>query len=104
MSLWLKDGLKITDIARAAGLDTSTMTGLLDRMERDGLVTRTADAADRRTLRIFLTDEGKRLREPLISATTQVLDNFFGTVPEDELELTKKTLVGVLGSAHTEGA
>jgi MarR family transcriptional regulator, organic hydroperoxide resistance regulator len=48
LSLWVDDGLKVTDIARRAGLDTSTMTGLLDRMERDGLVARTAELSVQR--------------------------------------------------------
>ena len=34
MSLWREDGLKVIDLGRRAGLEPSTMTGLLDRMER----------------------------------------------------------------------
>ena len=55
MSLWREDGLKVIDLGRRAGLEPSTMTGLLDRMERDGLVERRPDPADRRVLKIFLT-------------------------------------------------
>jgi DNA-binding MarR family transcriptional regulator len=102
MSLWMTDGLKVTDIARRAGLDSSTMTGLLDRMERDGLVTRTADAADRRTLRIFLTDEGKRIQEPVIAETCKVLGDLFGEIPEEALAMTKYTLAEVLSKVHEE--
>ena len=36
--LGAEDGMRITDLGRCAGLEPSTMTGLLDRMERDGLV------------------------------------------------------------------
>jgi DNA-binding MarR family transcriptional regulator len=103
MSLWMTDGLKVTDIARRAGLDSSTMTGLLDRMERDGLVTRTDDAADRRTLRIYLTEEGKKIQEPVIAETCKVLDDLFGKIPEQDLALTKYTLAEVLSKVHEEG-
>jgi DNA-binding MarR family transcriptional regulator len=103
MSLWMTDGLKVTDIARKAGLDSSTMTGLLDRMERDGLVTRNTDAADRRTLRIYLTEEGKRIHEPVIAETCRVLDELFGKIPEQDLALTKYTLAEVLSKVHEEG-
>ncbi len=102
MSLWMTDGLKVTDIARKAGLDSSTMTGLLDRMERDGLVTRTADAADRRTLRIFLTEKGKQIQEPVIAQTCVVLNDLFGEIPEEDLGTTKYTLAEVLAKVHEE--
>ena len=102
MSLWMTDGLKVTDIARKAGLDSSTMTGLLDRMERDGLVTRNSDAHDRRTLRIFLTEEGRRLQHPVISQTCVVLDELFKGIPEEDLGTTKYTLAEVLAKVHEE--
>lgn len=103
LSLWVEDGLKVTDIARRAGLDTSTMTGLLDRMERDGLVARTADSSDRRTLRITLTDEGKKIRKPVVSETLQLLDECFAGVPEADLAVTKATLAKVLSKVREDG-
>ncbi|MEW6111121.1 MAG: MarR family transcriptional regulator [Thermodesulfobacteriota bacterium] len=103
MSLWVTDGLKVTEIARAAGLETSTMTGLLDRMERDGLVTRTADPADRRVLRIYLTEEGRRMRGPVIAETCRVLDQLFEGVPEEHLELVKTTLTKIMSRLQQQG-
>lgn len=100
LSLWREDGLKVTDIAHRAGLDTSTMTGLLDRMERDGLVARTADINDRRTLRIYLTDEGGRIQHPVIDETLRVIDECFGGIPKADLEVTKATLAKVLSEVR----
>ena len=48
----------VTDLARAADLNPGAMTRLLDRLEAKGLVTRNADASDRRALNIALTDAG----------------------------------------------
>ena len=48
----------VTDLARAADLNPGAMTRLLDRLEAKGLVTRNADASDRRALNIELTDAG----------------------------------------------
>ena len=64
MSLWQADGLKANELARRAGLEPSTMTGLLDRMERDGLLERRADPHDRRANRIHLTRDGIDAGEP----------------------------------------
>lgn len=47
-----------SDLARAAELDPSAMTRLLDRLEIRGLIERVADPADRRALHIHLTDAG----------------------------------------------
>ena len=65
MSLWKKDGLKMVDLGRRAGLEPSTMTGLLDRMERDDLVVRVPDPDDRRAYRIQLTELGRHVEEPV---------------------------------------
>jgi DNA-binding MarR family transcriptional regulator len=47
-ALWKEDGLKVVELGRRSGLETSSMTGLIDRMERDGLLERRDDASDRR--------------------------------------------------------
>ena len=73
MSLWREDGLKMIDLGRRAGLEPSTMTGLLDRMERDGLVERRPDPADRRVLKIFLTATGAGIRETVIGIVDSTL-------------------------------
>ena len=57
LSLWDEDGLKANELGKRAGLEPSTMTGLLDRMERDGLVKREPDPNDRRAHRIHLTQD-----------------------------------------------
>ncbi len=63
-ALWKEDGLKVVELGRRSGLEASTMTGLIDRMEHDGLVERRDDATDRRVQRINLTEKG---REALLS-------------------------------------
>jgi DNA-binding MarR family transcriptional regulator len=48
-------------LARLLGLDKSSVTGLVDRAERRGLVTRVPSAADRRAVLVSLTDDGRSL-------------------------------------------
>jgi MarR family transcriptional regulator, lower aerobic nicotinate degradation pathway regulator len=45
------------------GLDKSSITGLVDRAERRGLVRRTASARDRRAVQVSITDAGRHLGE-----------------------------------------
>ena len=47
-----------SELAQAAELNPGAMTRLLDRLEAEGLVARSADPADRRGINIHLTDAG----------------------------------------------
>jgi MarR family transcriptional regulator, organic hydroperoxide resistance regulator len=63
--LWEQDSLSGAELGERLVLDSSTMTGLLDRLEDAGLIKRQADATDRRMNRIVLTDRGRDLQGPL---------------------------------------
>jgi len=58
-ALSARPGETVTGLAEACLLQQPTMTKLLDRMVRDGLVTRAPDARDRRVVRVALTPEGE---------------------------------------------
>jgi DNA-binding MarR family transcriptional regulator len=96
MGLWRDDGLSAVELARRAGLEPSTMTGLLDRMERDGLLVRRADPADRRAQRIHLTEAGRTVREPTLAAVDRTLARVLEGVSEADLIRIKDTLRRVL--------
>ena len=49
---------RITELANAEAVTQPTMTSLVGRLERDGLVTRTPDPADARAVRVGITEEG----------------------------------------------
>ena len=60
--LWERDGLTLGDLGQRLRLDSGTLTPLLKRLERDGLVTRQRDPNDERRLRVHLTTRGEDLR------------------------------------------
>jgi len=49
------------ELAKLLGLDKSSVSGLVDRAERRGLVARIPSAADRRSVLVSLTDQGRQL-------------------------------------------
>ena len=102
MSLWQADGLKVIELSKKAGLEPSTMTGLLDRMERDELVERTTDLTDRRVLRIYLTKTGRRVRDPVLKAVERVITEIFADIPQEDISQTKNLLRHVLANANKE--
>lgn len=56
-----RDGIRMTDLARAVVLTKAGLTSLVDRLEQRSLARRTPDPADRRAVRVRLTAEGERL-------------------------------------------
>jgi DNA-binding MarR family transcriptional regulator len=52
---------RLSDLATYLGLERSSVSGLVDRMVRRGLLTRTASADDARAVRLSLTEDGHRL-------------------------------------------
>ena len=63
-----RPGETVTGLAEACLLQQPTMSKLLDRMVRDGLVARAQDARDRRVIRLALTPEGEAKAAGLVAA------------------------------------
>ena len=61
--LWETDGASVGQIGEVLYLDSGTLTPLLKRLEKQGLVTRRRRGEDDRTVENWLTDEGKALRD-----------------------------------------
>ena len=59
-AVWENDGVKFKDLAKSLEMDGSTLTSILDRLERQDLVERRDDPEDRRSLLIFLKDKAKQ--------------------------------------------
>ncbi|GAA3384174.1 MarR family winged helix-turn-helix transcriptional regulator [Cryptosporangium minutisporangium] len=65
MQLMERDGQSQSQLLASVGLDHSTVSKSLRRMEDAGLLRREAAAHDRRVLLVYLTDKGRAMREPL---------------------------------------
>jgi MarR family transcriptional regulator, lower aerobic nicotinate degradation pathway regulator len=91
-----EDGQSMTQLSNALDLDNSTLTGLIDRMERSGYVTRRPGDSDRRAFRICITpqglEEGNRAR-PLIKRINEEIKSGFS---QEEIETFKRVLRGLL--------
>jgi len=58
------DGLSLKDLSKELGLAHSTVSGIVDRLEKQGLVKRQTDEADRRLVKLVVTDQVRKfLRE-----------------------------------------
>ncbi|MCX4189389.1 MarR family winged helix-turn-helix transcriptional regulator [Methylophaga sp. OBS3] len=64
--LWEKDGIAVRDLMKRLKLDSGTLSPILKRLERAGLVTKHRNDIDERVVRIQLTDKSKQL-QPLVA-------------------------------------
>jgi MarR family transcriptional regulator, organic hydroperoxide resistance regulator len=63
--LWVGDGLSQSELVKRLGVEPPTVTKALGRLEKAGLITRRRDQRDARLSRVYLTERGKRLRDPV---------------------------------------
>lgn len=80
-----KEGTPATKIAPLIGLETRSLTRMLKTMEEKGLIYKKADPVDKRSVRIFLTEEGKQKKERSINTIMDFNLQVREIVSEDEL-------------------
>lgn len=71
--LWEKEGLSQVELAEQTFKDKPNVTRILDVLERKQLLLRQRDAGDRRAFRVYLTEDGRNLKEKLIPLAVEVL-------------------------------
>ncbi|EMP03755.1 MarR family winged helix-turn-helix transcriptional regulator [Leptospira santarosai] len=87
--LWKKDGYSVKEIGKKLYLDSGTLTPLLKRMEDSELILRKRSEEDERSVRIFLSSKGKKLKEKASGVPTKLLEI---------LEIDKKSLIELKNS------
>ncbi len=65
LELWERDGLRGGELAERLGVEPPTVTKMVRRLERCGLVERRRDPSDARSFRVYLTGEGRSLEGPV---------------------------------------
>jgi DNA-binding MarR family transcriptional regulator len=81
-----EEGFGMGELVRVLGLAKSSLTGLVDRSLRRGLVRRAADSTDGRAVRVFLTAEGEKLAEEFFDDTVQRIAELPAMLSEEEQE------------------
>jgi DNA-binding MarR family transcriptional regulator len=81
------------ELAEFASVSRATITGLLDSLERDGLVRREPNPTDRRQMSVNLTLKGQKFMHDILPDHFRVISNLMSRLSENE----RKTLVFLLG-------
>jgi len=91
-ALYKGDGMPITEVGKKVFLDNSTLTGLIDRMEKLGLVHRAPAPEDRRCYCIFLTDKAREMEEAVTRTMAQVEEIMTAGCSQEEIAVFRKVL------------
>ncbi len=96
--LWESDGWMQTELARMTNKDNASMTRMLDGMQKKGLVERKPDARDRRVQRVFLTDKGRVLEQPLKKIAYANMMKGLENLSEEDTGNLKRILEIIIGN------
>jgi len=105
LCLWEEDGVTVSALGERLHLDSGTLTPLLKRMEKDGLVVRRRDREDERKVIVTLGPRGRKLQ----ARAPEVMKGLFcaiGGTPKDLEEIVRlrnsvKKLISKLESNQT---
>jgi MarR family multiple antibiotic resistance transcriptional regulator len=84
------------DLCRLLSVDSGSMTRMLDRLEQKNLIARTRSDADRRQVRLTLTEEGIALSDQLPQIGAKAMNEMVGVLEADELAMLEKILTKIL--------
>jgi len=79
-----KEGIPATKIAPMMGMTSSSLSRLLKNMEEDGYIYRKADNGDKRVVKIFLTDQGMKLREKVKRVVVDFNERLLNKISKEE--------------------
>ena len=87
-----EDGMTQSQLAEELDLGKVAVGGLIDRLEKSGLVRRDADPSDRRVNRVFLEPKSKQLIARMRKVSHRLNEQILDGVPDEKLEGAAKTL------------
>lgn len=90
------EGTPATKIAPLLGLEARSLTRILKSMEEKGLIYKAADEKDKRSVRIFLTEEGLQKKEISRVTVRKFNQKVRETIPESDLQ----TMFGVIAKIN----
>ena len=84
-ALWGKDGVPIKTLCEKTSLDKSTLTGIIDRLERDGFVERKPSESDKRSTLISLTGKEQEFAQNVQKVSNQMNRIFYKGFTNEEI-------------------
>lgn len=100
--LWQSDHISISSLSAQTSLANTTLTSMLDRMERSGLIIRKPDPKDRRSSLIALTGKANTLRGDYVKISQRMGELYYIGFTESEIIQFESYLQRVLANLERE--
>lgn len=99
--LWERDGQSQIDLAKSAGLKQPSVVRILDRMERDKLITRVRNTNDRRVFNFFLTEKAKKACGKLGDHADTLHSIATAKIAKKDIQQLNQLLLAVISNLET---
>ena len=100
-ALWQEDGISIRELAQRTSLEKSTLTSMLDRLEKNGYVRRIPSKEDRRKIIIELTGKSRRLEDVYLQIAEEKTCTFYKGFTEKEIDKFESYLKRIMGNLES---
>ena len=95
-ALWGNDGVPIKTLCEKTSLDKSTLTGIIDRLERDGYIERKPSKTDKRSTLISLTGKEQEFAKNIQKVSNQMNEIFYKAFNDEEIIQFENMLARIL--------
>lgn len=94
--LWKKDGIAMKELAQATGLEKSSLSIMLDRLESEGKIVRARDEADRRTTLVFLSEPTRKRQDEFARVSDAMTALYYEGFTQPEIARFESYLARIL--------
>ncbi|MBR3644312.1 MAG: radical SAM mobile pair system MarR family transcriptional regulator [Parasporobacterium sp.] len=84
--LWQADGIPIREVSDKCGLALTSLTTMLERMEKAGLIRREQDGGDRRKTRLYLTEKARDLQNDYDDVSNEMTGIYYQGFSSEETD------------------
>ena len=97
-TLWQKDNIPISELARQTALGKTTLTSMLNRLEQSGYIIRKTEAKDKRKTIIALSDKIKSIEARHAAVSKEMAALFYQGLTEKQIDEFEDTLKHILSN------
>lgn len=90
--LWKDDGITQSQLCDRMGCEPPTVSNMLRKLEEYGLIERKQDVSDARISRVFLTEQGRELEQPVLDIWRKHQDKLLDGIDTEERLLLRRLL------------
>lgn len=101
-SLWKDEKLSLIELSKRTSLAKTTLSTMIDRMRKNGLVIVEESKEDKRNLVIYLSDKTLALEDKINNATKRITDIFYKDFSEKEAKELDRLLIRIKENLKNE--